>query len=123
MFRIGIKALDGRWPSPCIPFGGETCNADESSRRQLLCLQWIDKKISGLLKLFSNSTILICSDHGDCWGEDGLWEHGISHEKTLTVPLILRSKGNDLKDDISFTNPSRSRNVRARLKQWWQDRS
>ena len=69
-----------RWPSPCIPFGGERCNADESSRRQLLCLQWIDKKISGLLKLFSNSTILICSDHGDCWGEDGLWEHGISHE-------------------------------------------
>ena len=81
------------------------------------------QKTSGLLKLFSNSTILICSDHGDCWGEDGLWEHGISHEKTLTVPLILRSKGNDLKDDLSFTNPSRSRNVRARLKQWWQDRS
>ena len=112
-----------RWPSPCVPFGGETCNADECSRKQLLCLEWTDRKLSGLLKLFSNSTIVVCSDHGDCWGEDGLWEHGISHEKTLTVPLIIRTKGQDLGLDTSFTSPNRSRSVRARLKQWLQIQS
>ena len=36
---------------------------------------------------------IVCADHGDCWGEDGLWEHGISHPCTLTVPLLLRVRG------------------------------
>ena len=49
-----------------------------------------DEKIGSLLEQFSESSVLICSDHGDCWGEDGLWEHGIFHEKVLEVPLIIR---------------------------------
>jgi hypothetical protein len=40
--------------------------------------------------IFANDTVIICADHGDCWGEDGLWEHGVSHEKTLEVPLLFR---------------------------------
>jgi glucan phosphoethanolaminetransferase (alkaline phosphatase superfamily) len=49
--------------------------------------------LAELLSAFSAATIVICTDHGDCWGEDGLWEHGISHEMTLTVPLIMRVSG------------------------------
>ena len=51
---------------------------------------FIDEKIKDLLDLFSDASILLCSDHGDCWGEDGLWEHGIHHEMVLTVPMIIR---------------------------------
>lgn len=81
------------WPSPCIPFGGKHCSRRESRRRQRACLEWVDAQLSPLLAAFSSSTIIACSDHGDCWGEDGLWEHGVSHPSTLTVPLLLRVKG------------------------------
>ena len=43
-----------------------------------------------MLEKFSNASMLICVDHGDCWGEDGLCEHGIHHKKVLRVPLIIR---------------------------------
>ena len=80
-------------PSPCIAFGGSRCDAELSAFRQLSCLQWVDKQLGPLINRFLGSTILVCADHGDCWGEDGLWEHGISHPMTLTVPLLLRLRG------------------------------
>ena len=40
-----------------------------------------------------DATIVLTADHGDCWGEDGLWEHGISHRRTLEVPLLMRGSG------------------------------
>jgi len=46
-----------------------------------------------LLERFAKDSVIICADHGDCWGEDGLWEHGVSHEKTLDVPLLIRLAG------------------------------
>lgn len=82
-----------RWPSPCVPFGGESCSASESARRQKACLEWVDQQLEPLLQRFMEGTMLICADHGDCWGEDGLWEHGISHPATLNVPLLLRVRG------------------------------
>ena len=82
-----------RRPSPCIAFGGERCDAAESARRQRACLEWVDAQLGSLLARFADATVMVCADHGDCWGEDGLWEHGISHPATLTVPLLLRHRG------------------------------
>ena len=82
-----------RWPSPCVPFGSEHCCSHESARRQQSCLRWVDRQLGPLLDLFANGTVVVCADHGDCWGEDGLWEHGISHPATLTVPLLMRVMG------------------------------
>ena len=62
-----------------------------------------------------NSTIIICADHGDCWGEDGLWEHGISHKYTLEVPLVMRIKGNELKQ--SKTRPSILNDMLTKMKE------
>ena len=81
------------WPSPCIPFGGGQCSRSESRRRQIACLEWVDSKLAPLLDAFNSCTILACADHGDCWGENGLWEHGVSHPSTLTVPLLMRVRG------------------------------
>ena len=81
------------WPSPCVPFGGSQCSRDESRRRQIACLEWVDSKLLPLLNGFRPCTTIACADHGDCWGEDGLWEHGISHPSTLTVPLLMRVRG------------------------------
>lgn len=75
--------------NPCIPFGNAN-DAAECRRRQVRCVEYVDGMLAGLLEAFSESTIVICGDHGDCWGEDGLWEHGISHPKVLEVPLVYR---------------------------------
>ena len=102
-----------RWPSPCVPFGDSACSATESRRRQRACLEWVDRMLAPLLARFAGATILACADHGDCWGEDGLWEHGISHPATLTVPLLLRVRGRPIADDPTDdpiddpTDPSR----------------
>jgi hypothetical protein len=100
-----------RFPSPCVPFGGSECSAVESRRRQRACLEWVDAQLASLLARFSSATILACADHGDCWGEDGLWEHGISHPAALTVPLLMRVRGKPI-------GSSRREGWRARLEQW-----
>jgi hypothetical protein len=46
--------------------------------------------IGPLIKAFADSTIVACADHGDCWGESGLWEHSVFHEKVFEVPLMFR---------------------------------
>lgn len=78
--------------NPCVPF--QTVDrAAECRMRQTACVEHVDAHLAGLLARFGDATILICADHGDCWGEDGLWEHGVSHEMTLTVPLLLQYRG------------------------------
>lgn len=76
--------------NPCLPFGGALNDAAECRFRQQQCLEFVDATLAPLLNLFQSSALIVCADHGDCWGEDGLWEHGIVHEKVLEVPLILR---------------------------------
>jgi hypothetical protein len=87
-----------RWSiddNPCVPF--QTVDRSEECRcRQVACIEFIDHHVAALLDWFSSATTLICSDHGDCWGEDGLWEHGISHSMTLTVPMVLRMTGKSI---------------------------
>lgn len=81
--------------NPCVPFQVEDRSA-ECRQRQIACVEYVDREIASLLERFHGSTILMCADHGDCWGEDGLWEHGVSHEMTLTVPLAIRYRGQPL---------------------------
>lgn len=75
--------------NPCVPFGSNN-DRSECERRQIACVEYVDSQLAGLLKLFEQSTIVLCADHGDCWGEDGVWEHGVSHQKVLEVPLLFR---------------------------------
>lgn len=90
-----------RRDNPCVPFQTVDRSADCRSR-QLACLEFADKELAPLLDAFMGSTILACGDHGDCWGEDGLWEHGISHPATLTVPLLVRLRGEPIDADPSL---------------------
>lgn len=79
--------------SPCVSLG-ENNDRDESQRRQRACLQFVDASLAPILRAFQNANILVCGDHGDVWGEDGLWAHGISHPTTLEVPLLFRTSPN-----------------------------
>lgn len=81
-----------REDNPCIPFQTVDRRA-ECRDRQIACLEYLDDVLAPLLARFAGATVLICGDHGDCWGEDGLWEHGIPHRFTLEVPLLMRVRG------------------------------
>lgn len=92
------------WPAddnPCRPFQTED-RADTCRTRQRLCLEYVDDVLAPLIEAFAHATIVVCADHGDCWGEDGLWEHGISHPMTLTVPLLIRYRGQPLEEAVAL---------------------
>lgn len=57
---------------------------------QRRCAEFLDSLIGRLLtsKALKNTDAIICSDHGDCFGEDGLYGHGFAHEKVLEVPIV-----------------------------------
>jgi hypothetical protein len=78
--------------NPCVPFA-DTNDAAECRRRQTACLEWVDAELGGLIERFDGANALVCGDHGDAWGEDGVWEHGVSHPKVLEVPLLFRLIG------------------------------
>jgi hypothetical protein len=80
------------WPvdvNPCRELADDN-DADECRRRQTACLEWVDTELAAILQMFDGANIFICADHGDAWGEDGLWSHGFHHQKVLEVPLIHR---------------------------------
>ncbi len=85
-----------RWSrseNPCRPFAGASNDAALCRQRQQACLEHLDRALAPLLAAFAQSTVMVCGDHGDCWGEDGLWEHGIWHPKAMEVPLWVRVRG------------------------------
>jgi len=98
-----------REDNPCVPFQTVDRSAD-CRLRQRACLEFVDRALAPLLEQFSGATIVLGGDHGDCWGEDGLWEHGISHPMTLTVPLLLRLRGAGVEGPDS-NGVNRERNV------------
>lgn len=75
--------------NPCKPFS-PTNDADECRRRQRACLEFVDARLAGLLRAFDNASVVVCADHGDAWGEDGVLEHGVPHPKVLEVPFLFR---------------------------------
>jgi len=80
------------WPiteNPCVPFHDDN-SRELSQERQRKCLEYVDEKLAPLIKLYqeSGASIVVCGDHGDCHGEDGLWAHGFYHEKVLKVPMV-----------------------------------
>ncbi|HVX15438.1 MAG TPA: sulfatase-like hydrolase/transferase [Pirellulales bacterium] len=58
-----------------------------SVKSQRMCLEYVDQHLPKLLELFPRGAVgVVCGDHGDCMGEDGLWGHNVVHEQVMTVP-------------------------------------
>ena len=60
--------------------------------KQILACSYLDTIIEKLvLKLMQitqrGTVVVICSDHGECFGEDELYGHGFYHPKIMEVPL------------------------------------
>ncbi len=76
---------------PCHAFADDN-DAEACRQRQRACLEYVDEQLAPVLELFesANANAVICADHGDAWGEEGLWGHGFHHPKVLEVPLLYR---------------------------------
>jgi arylsulfatase A-like enzyme len=52
-------------------------------------LEYVDRSLPPLfdaLRARGSTFCILCSDHGTCYGEDGLWGHRLSHPVVHTVP-------------------------------------
>jgi hypothetical protein len=58
--------------------------------RQVAALEYLDGVFEALLnKLPEDTWLIVTSDHGELFGEDGYFGHGpIAHEKVLEVPFV-----------------------------------
>ncbi len=61
--------------------------------RQVACAEYLDGRMQDLLDFFRArgrpATIVVCSDHGECFGEDGMFGHAFYHEKVMEVFLLI----------------------------------
>jgi hypothetical protein len=67
-------------------------DAGECRRRQRACLEYLDGQIARLFEHLHDYDLVICSDHGEAFGEDGLWEHGFYHPVIMEVPILIRAE-------------------------------
>ena len=63
-------------------------------------LAWADREAAALIEglkargLADDAVVVICSDHGEAFGEHGDWEHGHHlYEEGLRIPLMIRFPG------------------------------
>ncbi|MBI3512281.1 MAG: sulfatase-like hydrolase/transferase [Bacteroidetes bacterium] len=64
----------------------------DEMNKQISACEYLDLMFTDLIcnieKTISRGTVvIICSDHGECFGEDGLYGHGFYHQKIIEVPL------------------------------------
>ena len=67
-----------------------TLKLRELHERQIAALEYLDSVFARLLeRLPANTWLIVTSDHGELFGEDGYFGHGpIAHEKVLEVPFV-----------------------------------
>jgi arylsulfatase len=58
-------------------------------------LAFVDQELGFLrrslesLGLWERTVVIVTADHGECFGEDGYWGHGVNHPKVFEVPLSI----------------------------------
>jgi hypothetical protein len=77
----------GRSPVPVADWKFD----DEAWRKQVTCLEYLDARtgdlLNGLSELGRDALVVACSDHGECFGEEGQYGHGFYHPRIMEVPM------------------------------------
>lgn len=86
---VDVRARIMSWPPHQVGAVGRNCAAFE---HQMRAAEFLDARLPKLLsRLPVNTIVVVCGDHGECFGEDGYWGHGVNHPKVLEVPLACFS--------------------------------
>lgn len=84
---VDVRARRMTWPpTPEGPVGKE----NGGYWHQVAAAEFIDGRLARLFSSLPGDTVtVVCADHGECFGEDGFWGHGVNHPKVLEVPLLI----------------------------------
>jgi lipoteichoic acid synthase len=86
----------------CIPnrYGTQTFSNDDQLNHYLNCLHYLDHFVNNLidqykaLGLYDNTIFVIYGDHGEGFGEHGVYEHGDTiWDEGLRIPLMIHAPG------------------------------
>lgn len=82
-----VRARRMTWPPmECGPVGRHTA----AFAHQRACVEFLDGLLPRLFGALPGDTLVILTaDHGECFGEDGYWGHGVNHPRVFDVPLAL----------------------------------
>jgi arylsulfatase A-like enzyme len=73
---------------------GAVGKASPAFAHQVEAAEFLDRQLGRLLRMLPADTIMVlCADHGDCFGEDGHWGHGFNHRMVLDVPIAIFKAG------------------------------
>jgi arylsulfatase A-like enzyme len=68
--------------------------------------------------ILDNAVVVLTSDHGDAFGEHGLWTHGNSvYEEILRVPLLIRYSG-VIPKGLALDAPAQNMDLAPTLLEW-----
>ena len=85
-----FKRLDEAGGGPGEPAFFDDATLAKLRERQIEAARYLDGVMGRLFDLVpSNTWIVVTSDHGELFGEDGFFGHGpVAHEKVLEVPFV-----------------------------------
>ena len=84
---VDVRARIMTWP-PVEQ--GPVGRDNEAYLHQMEAAEFLDRRLPRLFSALPGDTIVIlCADHGECFGEDGYWGHGVNHPRVLEVPLAF----------------------------------
>ncbi len=85
---VDVRARIMSWPprQGDGPVGRDSPAFDHQRR----AAEFLDTRLPRLFSgLPDNTVVVLTADHGECFGEDGYWGHGVSHPMVWTVPLTM----------------------------------
>jgi membrane-anchored protein YejM (alkaline phosphatase superfamily) len=78
------------WPPACNSDDADFANKLHSA--QIKAVEYLDSCLPTLFTaLPKNTVVMLFADHGEAFGEDGYWGHGVYHEKVMEVPIAIFS--------------------------------
>ena len=83
MMYINIDAI--HYPN-YFYLDGETKDSTKTHKAALVYVDKLLPQIFDTFKSRNKTFVILCSDHGSCYGEDGYVFHGFNHEIVNTVP-------------------------------------
>jgi len=84
---VDVRARRMRWPPR---EEGPAGSDSEAFAHQVEAVEFLDRQLPRLFSsLPAETVVIVCADHGECFGEDGYWGHGFNHPKVLEVPLAI----------------------------------
>ncbi len=85
---VDVRARIMTWPPR--QGDGPVGRDNAAFQHQVRAAEFLDTRLPRLFSAIPDNTVVVlCADHGECFGEDGYWGHGVNHPMVLEVPLAI----------------------------------